>query len=79
MDLDDDIADFLIRRKQGNIVLELREKFSFQDQEKIEKRLIKNQNVDNFNKMFEVFTYHSKEEIKALLLTYGANPDILPK
>jgi hypothetical protein len=79
VDLDDDIADFLIRRKQGNIVLELREKFSFQDQEKIEKRLIKNQNVDNFNKMFEVFTYHSKEEIKALLLTYGANPDILPK
>lgn len=52
------------------MVLDLRDRFAFEDQEKIEYRLIKNRNVDKFATMFEKFQYYSKEEIKELLLIY---------
>ncbi|MDD2537450.1 MAG: hypothetical protein PHU61_03090 [Candidatus Absconditabacteria bacterium] len=79
LDLDDDVADLLIKQRNGNMVLDLRDRFAFEDQEKIEYRLIKNRNVDKFATMFEKFQYYSKEEIKELLLIYGANPQMLPE
>jgi hypothetical protein len=72
VDLDDDVADLLIKKKQGNMVLDLRERFTFNDQEAIEKRLIKNQNVDKFERMYEVFRHHTQEELTSLLGVYGA-------